>query len=179
MLLWVKSCGAVWSKTEIFAHSQKNSKNLQKGRFLFQNGARLFRLDFLKAFLIQDLVSDTISKEIFSSLDTEKSAFYSTSYEANFKRSGIATGFDFLIPKSTTISLTRDIRSAGSTSDMYQARLKTNNTAVNLFGKRGTHPLFSWYEQDEFSSSLSVSTKIPKESPSDWSWQICCYCAEV
>ncbi len=130
---------------------------------------------FLKAFLIQDLVSDTISKEIFSSLDTEKSAFYSTSYEANFKRSGIATGFDFLIPKSTTISLTRDIRSAGSTSDMYQARLKTNNTAVNLFGKRGTHPLFSWYEQDEFSSSLSVSTKIPKESPSDWSWQISSY----
>jgi DNA polymerase-4 len=53
------------------------------------------------------------------------------------------------------------VSAAANISDVYQLKLQTGFTALNCFGALSSTKLFSWYEQDEFISSFSVTTKIP------------------
>ncbi len=126
---------------------------------------------FLKAFPVNDLASSSLSSSVLKSAGSGESAFFSTLYEANWKRSFSASAADFFVPKTATLSFSRDIRAATSVSDLYQIKVKTGSTSMNIFGKRGIIPFFDWYEQDEFSTSVSIAAKIPRKSPSEWTWQ--------
>lgn len=92
-------------------------------------------------------------------------AFYTASCVLGWKRAFSATAESLLLPTSAEISVTRNIRAEDSESDIYKAGLKIGNSFMNAFGKSGLIPIFGWYEQDEFRSSLSLSAKIPREDP--------------
>lgn len=125
---------------------------------------------------VHDLTSKRLAKKILEKSSSDKtslnketeSLYYTTSYSANWKRAFSGTKYDFFIPTSTTTTFSRDIRTAASVSDLYQIKQTVNFSAINIFGKTGLVPVFSWYEQDEYTTSLSIAYKIPKASPSEY-----------
>ena len=123
---------------------------------------------FFTASPIYDLVSKNLSKKIF---ETDRdSNYYTGSYSFNWKRAFFASKYDFFIPQSAKIEATRDIRTGDSTADFYQIKNTVNYTALNIFGKNGTIPVFSFFSKDEYASSLTATLKIPRASPSSLSY---------
>jgi hypothetical protein len=55
------------------------------------------------------------------------------------------------------------------TSSFFTETLATM-TAVNLFGSMGSYPLFSWYESDEISTSVTLSTI--RDDEFSYGWQL-------
>ena len=121
---------------------------------------------FLKSIPVRDLFDTRISERVYEKIggDTQ-TVFYSTLYSLEWKRQFKAAKYDFFIPNSAQASFERDIKASTSESDLYQAKIKTNSTAFNVFGKSGSMALFDWYDQDEYTTSLSLAAKIPKAKP--------------
>lgn len=94
------------------------------------------------------------------------SVYYSTKYELNYKRKISGTISDLFIPTSTTLLVIRDIRTSETLSDIYQYKLSLNNTALNIFGQRGTLKIFDWFLQDEYVSSIELAFKLTSSVPS-------------
>ena len=128
---------------------------------------------FFTAAPIYDLISDSLSSEIHSKTkgllegDENQSEYYNSEYSFSYKRPIFADKRDFFVPASASLDFSRDIRAAKTLSDAYQAKVKVSWTAFNIFGKFGSMPIASWFEQDEYLSSFIVSLKFPKNNPGD------------
>ena len=128
---------------------------------------------FFYAFPIYDLVSENLSSRIY---DTSlESNYFNGAYAFNWKRAFFANRYDFFIPISAKLEATRDIRSADSTSDFYQIKQTVNNNALNIFGRRGSLPIFNFFANDEYNSSLTAGFKIPRNEAYDFSFLISGY----
>jgi DNA polymerase-4 len=113
-------------------------------------------------------LSDELQKSVQSnssgssnSASVNAAAQYSTFYQTTWARPFIGSLIDFFVPSNASLSVERDISAAANSSDVYQLKLQTGFTAMNCFGALSSTKIFSWYEQDEFISSFSVTTKIP------------------
>ena len=128
---------------------------------------------FFAAVPFYDLISQNLSDAVHSKTpallasESLQSEYYSGEYSFSFKRPIYADKRDFFVPASASLSFERDIRAAKSLSDAYQAKLKLGWTAFNVFGKRGSIPIASWFEQDEYLSSFSSALKFPRGNPGD------------
>lgn len=127
---------------------------------------------FFAAFPIFDLASGGLADSVHSKTkgllasNAAQSEYYNGEYEFSFKRPIYADKLDFFVPSSASLSFSRDIRAAQSLSDTYQGKAKLGWTAFNIFGERGSLPIASWFEQDEYLSSFIVTLKFPRENPS-------------
>ncbi|WP_366936411.1 DNA polymerase IV [uncultured Treponema sp.] len=128
---------------------------------------------FLKAAPIYDLASAHLAKEVY---ETEReSNFYTGAYAFTWKRAFFANKYDFFIPQSAKVEATRDIRTGSSTADFYQIKNTVNYTALNIFGRSGNLPIFSFFSNDEYASSLTAAVKIPRENSSNYSYLVSGY----
>ncbi|WP_294430167.1 DNA polymerase IV [uncultured Treponema sp.] len=128
---------------------------------------------FLYAMPIYDLLSTNLSEKIFET--GRNSNFYTGSYTLNWKRAFFANKYDFFIPNSAKLEATRDIRTGENTTDFYQLKSTVHHTALNIFGKTGTVPLFAFFSNDEYNSSFSAAVKIPRTSPCSFSYLLNTY----
>ena len=159
---WKKSSGSV-SYIEEGGGYFSDSKNLAE-----KTNEKNF---FLTALPFYDLLSENLQKDVYKISSAQGSSgdfttYYTGLYSFSWRRGFSGDKFDFFIPNSLKIDFSRDIRTAETVSDIFQAKLSAANSALNVFGKYGSIPLFSFYEQDEFASSFSAVLKIPRKSPS-------------
>ncbi|MBQ4379318.1 MAG: DNA polymerase IV [Treponema sp.] len=166
---WKKSAGSVASEStgsvEKGGSYSRDTSDLQKS--LGEKGY------FFTAFPIYDLTSPSLSTNVFD-CDRE-SNYYTGNYAFNWKRAFFANKYDFFIPISAKLEATRDIRTGDNTTDFYQIKNTVNNTALNIFGRNGNLPVFSFFETDEYNSSLSAAVKIPRNAPSSFSFLVSGY----
>ncbi len=163
-LSWKKSTGGV--------------KKTEAGGDYFSDADKLFaplseREWFLKAMPIYDLLSDNLASSVLADATMDSSSteslYYSSNYAAVWKRNFFATKYDFFIPSSVKLNLTRDIKTASSVADSSQIKLTSSHAAANVFGSTGTIKKFDWYEQDEYTASLSAAVKLPRDTPDNFS----------
>ena len=161
---WKKSAGST-ANTEKGGDYERDSEDLAK-----RLGEKSY---FLKATPVYDLASSRLATEVY---DTKHdSNFYTGAYAFTWKRAFFANKYDFFIPQSAKLEATRDIRTGTSTSDFYQIKNTVNYTALNIFGRNGTLPLFSFFESDEYASSLTAAVKLPRETPSNYAYLVSGY----
>ena len=128
---------------------------------------------FFTSLPIYDLISSSLSENVLR--NDEKSQFYTGNYAFSWRRPFFANKYDFFIPQSAKIEATRDIRTGSSTSDFYQIKNTLSYSAMNIFGRRGSLPMFSFFESDEYISSLSAAFKIPRTAASSFSYILNAY----
>lgn len=91
---------------------------------------------------------------------------YNTTYRFSWQRNISANRYSFFIPTAAEIAVSRNIRTAQNIADAYQTKLGASFAAFNCFGSFGIHPVFSWYQEDEYMSSYYIGIKIPRSDPS-------------
>lgn len=130
---------------------------------------------------VYDLISGRLADNVHSATkglpqgDSLQSEFYTSEYDFSFSRPLYADKRDFFVPSNVTLAVARDIRAAQTLSDTYQYKLKVGWTAFNIFGKYGSIPIASWFEQDEYIASFSAALKSPRDAPSDLTQAYTCY----
>lgn len=107
-----------------------------------------------------DLFDKKLSQNINSNLVSD-SQTYSTVYSLNWKRKLMNNWLDFLVPSSSGVDFSREIKTGITQSDLYQIKGVISNTALNCFGSQSKLAFFNWYTQDEFISSITGTVKIP------------------
>ncbi len=161
---WKKSSGGVERAVQGGSYSQ------DAGQLAKTYGQRKH---FFAAMPIYDLISWDLSESVHkktrgaSESQSGQSEYYNCEYDLTFSRPIYADKRDFFIPSSASLAFARDIRAAETLSDANQAKVKVGWTAFNIFGKYGSIPIASWFEQDEYLSSFSAAIKIPRSNPSD------------
>ena len=131
------------------------------------------RKHFFAAAPIYDLISWTLPKNIhrktegLKQSDNLQSEYYNSEYDISFNRPLYADKRDFFIPSNVSFAVARDIRAAETLSDTNQYKLKLGWAAFNIFGKYGSIPIASWFEQDEYLASFTATIKSPRSTPSD------------
>lgn len=108
-----------------------------------------------------DLFQKNLYTKITDKTLDDEIASYNTIYELLWKRRMLNTYYDLLIPSSTALSFSREIKGGIAQSDVYQIKCVITNTALNCFGKQSTLKLFDWYNQDEFISNITGAIQFP------------------
>ena len=161
-LSWIKESGGV----------QQDTKGGDYARDYYEVSDSLSRRSwFFKSIPFHDLfstdLSDTVLSDTSMTSSSTESLYYTTTYSAAWKRPVFGTTRDVWIPTNITLSAARDIRTSATVSDIYQLKALAGYTSFNIFGSESRLHWFSWYKQDEFTSSLSATAKIPRTSPAD------------
>ncbi|MCQ2576411.1 MAG: hypothetical protein MJ162_06675, partial [Treponema sp.] len=128
---------------------------------------------FYTSIPVYDLFSKKISEEILSAGNSEN--YYSTTYSFNWRRRFSNTVKDFYLPQAANLSLSRDIRTTDSISDLYQIKSTLTCMSVNIFGSNGNTPVFNFFESDEYTLSLTSAIKIPADKLQDTQLQLSAY----
>ncbi|WP_407425919.1 hypothetical protein, partial [Treponema sp.] len=123
---------------------------------------------FAKALPVYDLISKKIAAQVFKS--EKNSSSYTGTYAFTWKRAFFANKYDFFIPVSAKLEAARDITASTTTSDFYQIKNTVNHSALNIFGRNGNIALFSFFENDEYNSSVSAAVKLPENSPESFTY---------
>jgi DNA polymerase-4 len=100
---------------------------------------------------------------------------YSTKYETTWNRRLFNTPKDLIIPSFVSFGVTRDLVFATKQSDIRQYRVTLTNNSINNFGRDSFTPVFKWYEQDEFITSLTGILKVPDDLPQNATWSLSGY----
>ncbi len=113
---------------------------------------------------------DFFDKNLPAKMLTEKtsgtdSVYYATNYAFTWRRALFADIKDFFVPSAAELSASRDIRAAADKNDIYQLKANTVNTAINIFGANSARALFTWYQTDEYTLSLTAKARIPASMP--------------
>ena len=103
------------------------------------------------------------------------SVFYASAYEFLWKRAIFMDVRDLLAPSSAGFSARRDIRASDSITDIYQLKLNTIHTAINMFGAKSALAAFRWYDTDEFTLSLVGTARIPASAAEETLYTVSAY----
>jgi len=161
---WKKSAGST-SSVEKGGDYKKDTNSLQESL-----GEKDY---FFKALPVYDFISSSLSTGVFE--NNRESNYYTGLYTFTWKRAFFANKYDFFIPQTAKFEATRDIRTGTSTADFYQIKNTVTYTALNIFGRNGTLPLFSVFANDEYNSSFSTAIKIPRQTPGNFTYLLSGY----
>lgn len=69
---------------------------------------------------------------------------------------------DLFIPSAVELTFSREMnRELESLTDAFVTDLSLRTGAINLFGRRGAYPGFSWYDTDEYVGACTLSHRYP------------------
>ena len=156
------------------ARSGGGNKNIQKGGDYEKDSQELFALQnqrgwFYTSIPFYELFDQNLKDRISAN------SGYAAKYEGSFKRSLYNSKKDLYIPSSLTLGLTREINQKPPAADLYQVRLVVTNYSVNNFGSNSAGKHFSWFTQEELSTSLTTILKIPAREPEKFKLNIQAY----
>lgn len=106
-----------------------------------------------------ELFSNDILDKMQNSNKTNNS--YTAKYETIWNRPLFNSSKDIFIPSSASLSVSRDITTASSINDIYQIKGTITSAFLNQITKNSSIKLFKDFNQDEYTSMLSLLIKIP------------------
>ena len=132
---------------------------------------------FYSVIPIYELFDKNLSSNILLAQNNNSADYllYSSKYELGWKRRLSNNSWDLLIPSSTNLTVSRDLKASSVLSDLYQFKLSANNMAFNIFGAKSNLQLFNWYQQDEIISNLTGLVKVPYDLSENTVFQITSY----
>ena len=136
--------------------------NIRAGGNYKEDISRLFDLQrdrdwFYTSIPFYELFEKNLNEKI------SQSAAYAAKYEGNFRRSLYNSKLDIIVPSALTLSLSREINRQPPEADLYQIKCILTNNSVNNFGSQSAGKHFSWFTQEELTTSLTAKMKIPAE----------------
>ncbi len=102
---------------------------------------------------VYDLFRKNMADHIRDSQAQDNRTFTNT-YRIGWLRSGGSGLSDLWLPQAVDTSISRKTATSADTDnrqDVWESSVSATLTALNIAGTYGIHPVFSWYEQDEFS----------------------------
>lgn len=163
-LSWTKTSGGI-SFTNKGGNYQSDIENL--------NAVINSRNWYFSSLPIHDLISEDLSRTVLDKSFNEhanlNSLYYTSLYSLQWKRKFLGTTADFFIPSNALLAFERDIKTSSSISDIYQLKANLSFFALNVFGKKSALRFTDLFEQDEYTSSFSVTMKIPRKNPNEYS----------
>ena len=102
---------------------------------------------------------------------------YSAKYEITYKRPLSNSFKDLFIPSTAILAFARDIKSNDDNnfSDIYQIKSTITNKSINNFGNTSEKKFFSWFDQEELMSGITLIFKIPADIPENLTYKITNY----
>lgn len=100
-----------------------------------------------------DLFRKNMAKHIRDS-QAENSRTFTNTYKIGWLRSSGSSLSNLWLPQAVDTSISRRTSTSADTDnrqDIWESSVSATLTALNIAGEYGIHPVFSWYEQDEFS----------------------------
>lgn len=161
---WTKSSGST-NPVEKGGNYERDTGDLQKS--LAEKNYYFMTLP------LYDLASSSLAAKVHEA--DRQSNYYTGNYAFNWRRAFFANKYDFFIPISAKLEASRDIRTGDNLTDFYQIKNTLNHTALNIFGRNGPIPLFSFFSNDEYNSSLSAALKIPRREAENYSYLVSGY----
>ena len=68
---------------------------------------------------------------------------------------------DLYIPSAVTFAVDRELKATLPFSDTYQFKTVITNNSINNFGRTSLNKTFTWFRQEELTTSLSAILKLP------------------
>jgi hypothetical protein len=88
-------------------------------------------------------------------------ATYTPAVSLGVTRSISSAPISLVLPTTMTIELSRpNTRSLDTVTSRHELSTRLTYVAPNLFGSLGVHPLFGWYDTDEYVTNFSVRTTV-------------------
>jgi nucleotidyltransferase/DNA polymerase involved in DNA repair len=155
-LSWKKACGGVTSTTAggNYMRDIDSLTNCMEQKTWYFSSFPFY--DLFSTRIAQNVLADTAMTTTSSD-----SLYYTGTYTASWKRFFSGTKNDLFLPSTASIAIARDIRTSATISDIYQMKTQVGFMALNIFGTKGSYPVISWFQQDEYTTSFSATLKIP------------------
>ena len=132
----------------------------ETGGSYYSDSEKLFRLQNQRLWFYSQLpFYELFDQQLEAKLPDKAS--YSAKYQANFRRSLYNSLKDLYIPSAFTLALEREVKTMNPYSDTYQIKALVMNNSINNFGSQSLNKSFSWFKQEELSTSLSTILKLP------------------
>jgi len=110
---------------------------------------------------------EDVIKDILDNSPSAQSAYYSffnDHFSTNISLPLIYNPLAFFIPNKITFLIERAFEQKMDTlTDKLNLGANLGFYAINMFGNLGYHPIFKFYQTDEYSHSVDASVYIPKE----------------
>ncbi len=121
---------------------------------------------FFKEPLLMDLSSTKLFETIDASHTASSTTFYTSAYNAGWKRPLLLNAWDFVLPSAFEAGITRSVISTGNKqgTDSILVTGGIGFTSFNTFGKFSSKPFVTWYEQDELIHSWKCDLKFEKNT---------------
>jgi hypothetical protein len=116
------------------------------------------QLYYFSGFPIWEILFPDSGVQFTNSTANRKNAEYSPEFSLEFLKTSGSDTLDIFIPSSVNFILSRTLnRDFDSVTDSLAVNLKTKATALNIFGKLGTTPIFTWYQTEEITSVFAIT----------------------
>ena len=150
------------------------NRDVKAGGNYSEDSQRLFSLQderkwFYTSAPFYELFDENLKEKI-----SERSG-YAAKYEGNFRRSLYNSKKDIFIPSALTLAVTREVSRQIPEADLYQFKAVITNYSINNFGSQSTGQHFSWFTQEELSTSLTTIVKMPAREPENFKLNIQAY----
>ncbi len=87
---------------------------------------------------------------------------YKPEFSLSFQRRGKNEPVDLILPSTARLSLSRTrTREWETLTDTKYISLDIGSNVSNLYGKLGSHPFFTWYQTEEYTSKTGIETSFP------------------
>jgi len=110
---------------------------------------------------------EDVIKSAFGGSPSAQSAYYSSfndHFSAKINLPLIYNASAFFLPNKITFLIERTLEQKMDTlTDKLNLGADLNFYAINMFGNMGYHPVFKFYQTDEYSHSISASVFIPED----------------
>jgi len=152
-----------WSLTPEYKKTLGNIRNLITDNNFFTDTEESFKnLEtqsyYYTGFPLWEIFSPKFGIHFKDSTIAERNAVYTPEFSLVFSRlpgSGIK---DIFLPSTFSLFFSRNLkRDFDSASDNVNVKLESKSTALNIFGKLGTNPLFKWYQTEEITNILTIT----------------------
>jgi hypothetical protein len=127
---------------------------------------RIFSQDYVYSErLYAELFSITSERNFEEETEDLEEAHYSAESFLQMSRRFSSRIRDLLLPSFVELGLGKEFIKEGDGRDFVNTySLKSQSTALNLFGNFGAYPLFPFYKTDEFSTALSLDLRTYRSS---------------
>lgn len=149
-------------------------KEILKGGSYADDSEKLYALQKERDFFYSSIpFYELFDKNLKEKLYEETS--YASMYEGNFRRSLFNSKKDIIIPSSLTLAVSRETSRQLPESDLYQFKTVITNNSINNFGSESAGKHFSWFSQEELTTSLTAILKLPSDAPDNFKISIQTY----
>jgi len=152
-----------WNFTPEYKKTISNSRYLIADNNFFTDSEESFKnlgaqSYYYKGIPLWEIFFPDFGTQFKDSTTEEKSAGYTPEFSLVFSRLPGSSVKDIFMPSTFSFNFSRNLnRDFDSVTDSINIKLESKATALNIFGKLGTNPLFKWYQTEEITNILTLA----------------------